>query len=371
MKFSVKQNHLLKAVQNVERVVPSQSTMPVLQGILVQCLEEDTIKLIGNDMEIGIECTIKGKISSTGSIVLPADFLSDISRELPQDEVVFTVDEDFSVEISCSKNILYNIKGMDPYQFPLLPEVEEALSFTLQQGEVKDQINKIKMAISTQDDVPVMGGALVELDGERMNMVATNSFRLAFKSIPLTEKKEMVEKKEIVIPGDALKELEKLLDQSGDMQISFTSRQAVFRFSNLMIISRIIEGDFPNYRMVIPDNRRLKVKAERVPLLRTIRRLALVSKRENTAIVVTFQGGKMRMNANDALLGTAQEEIPVEMNGEDLRIAFNPIFLLDVLRVLKDEDVFLELLDPLKPCVVKSIEDSDYIYLIMPIKISD
>lgn len=371
MNFSVNQSHLLRGVQNVERVVPPQSSMPVLQGILIQCLEENTIKLVANDMELGIECRIKGKISNGGSIVLPADFLSSIVRELPAEDISFSVAEDFSVEISCSDKILYNIKGMDPYQFPLLPEIEEELTFTVQQGEVKDQINKIKMAISSQDDVPVLGGALVELDGERMNMVATNSFRLAFKSIPLAEKREMVEKKEMVIPGDTLKELEKLLEGNGLLQISITPRQVVFRFSNLVIVSRMIEGDFPNYRMVIPDNRRLKVKAERIPLLRSVRRLSLVSKRENTAIRVNLEDEVMKMNANDALLGTAQEEISIQMDGEGMRIAFNPIYLLDVLRVLKDEEIFLELLDPLKPCVVKSLEDSDYIYLIMPIKVND
>lgn len=371
MKFSVEQHQLLRAIQNVERAVPTQSTMPVLQGILVQCNEDNTIRLTANDMELGIECSIKGKISKAGSIVFPAEFFSSIIKELPSEEVSIQVEEDFTAQIICGDHIRFNVKGMDPYQFPTLQELEEVISFTLNQGSLKNQINRVKMAISNQDDVPVLAGALVEIDGETLNMVATNSFRLAFKSIPLLEKKEVVEKREIIIPGDTLKELEKLLDVDDTLQLSITERQAIFKFSNLVIISRLIEGDFPNYRMVIPDNSRLKVKVNRKSLLRSTRRVSLLSKTHHSAIRVLFKDNTMRINANDPELGSAQEELKVDLSGEDLQIAFNPSYLLDVLKVLQDKEVHIELLDPLKPCVIKTFEDEDYVYLIMPIKINE
>ena len=366
MKIKVKQNDLYKGIQTASKAVSSKTTLPILSGILLKT-ENNKIKLVGTDLEIGIECFVEAEIISEGSIVLPAKYLTSIIRELPNEEIILSTEESNNTsQIKCS-NSQFNIHGSPADEFPLLPEVDSGINISMTQKKLKEIINQIEFAVSDDESKPFLNGGLVLVSDEKIKVVATDTYRLAYREDVIDE--EDLDIDELIIPSKTLSELSKLLtDSDKKVKISVTENQALFNFSGISIVSRLIEGQFPNYKQVIPDKNKTTAVVNKDHLLSATKRAALLAKQDSNIIKINLKSDKLVITANTPEVGQAYEEVPIDLTGEETEIAFNARYLIDCLKVISDEKVNLELSGSLSPGVIKTKNENKYIYVIMPVR---
>ncbi|MFO7818696.1 MAG: DNA polymerase III subunit beta [Halanaerobacter sp.] len=366
MKLKVQQEDLYQGIQTANKAVSSKTTLPILSGLLIET-QENQIKLVGTDLEIGIECFVEAEIISEGAIVLPAKYLTSIIRELPKEEIILTSEEsNNTAQIKCG-NSQFNIHGSPTDEFPLLPEVESGVNFSLNQEKLKAIINQIEFAVSDDESKPFLNGGLMIIENQNIKVAATDTYRLAYREDELEV--EGLEVDEIIIPSKTLSELSKLLsDEEDEVKISITENQALFNFSGISIVSRLIEGQFPNYKQVIPDQNNTTARVNKDRLLSATKRAALLAKQDSNIIKVNLKSDKLIITANTPEVGQAYEEVPIDLEGEETEIAFNARYLIDCLKVISDEEVNLELSGSLSPGVIKTTSEYNYTYVIMPVR---
>ena len=366
MKLKVKQKDFYEGIQTVSKAVSAKTTLPILSGILLET-EKNKIKLVGTDLEIGIECFVEAEIISEGDIVLPAKYLTSIIRELPSEEIILTSEEsNNTAQIKCG-NSQFNIHGSPTDEFPLLPEVESGINFSIAQEKLKAIINQIEFAVSDDESKPFLNGGLMLVEDKSIKLAATDTYRLAYREDELDN--QDLEVDELIIPSKTLSELSKLLaDTEDEVKISITENQALFNFSGISIVSRLIEGQFPNYKQVIPDQNTTTATVDKKRLLSATKRAALLAKQDSNIIKINLKSDKLIITANTPEVGQAYEEVPIELQGEETEIAFNAKYLIDCLKVISDEEVNLELSGSLSPGVIKTTTEAEYIYVIMPVR---
>ena len=366
MKLKVQQEDLYQGIQTANKAVSSKTTLPILSGLLIET-QENQIKLVGTDLEIGIECFVEAEIISEGSIVLPAKYLTSIIRELPKEEIILTSEEsNNTAQIKCGSS-QFNIHGSPTDEFPLLPEVESGVNFALSQKKLKEIINQIEFAVSDDESKPFLNGGLMIIEDKNIKVAATDTYRLAYREDELEV--EGLELDEIIIPRKTLSELNKLLSDGDDeVKISITENQALFNFSGISIVSRLIEGQFPNYKQVIPDQNNTTARVNKDRLFSATKRAALLAKQDSNIIKINLKSDKLIITANTPEVGQAYEEVPIDLEGEETEIAFNAQYLIDCLKVISDEEVNLELSGSLSPGVIKNTSEYKYTYVIMPVR---
>ncbi|MEC9489001.1 MAG: DNA polymerase III subunit beta [Halanaerobium sp.] len=366
MEFVIERDQLLHGVQNVQRAISPRSTLPILTGILFEVAE--SLKLSATDLEIGIENVLEAKINSEGKVVLPAQYLANIIRELPSAPVYFKKKENSqTVNIVC-ENSEFNIHGFDPEEFPVLPEIESEVTYNFNPDLLQDMIEKVKIAISSDETQPALTGSLLNLEGDQLEMVSTTGYRLAYKKESLED--GATESIKAIIPQKTLIELARLIstDQEKEVKVTATSNQMLFAFENITIISRLIEGQFPNFKPVIPKEYNTRVLCDRNQLLQAVKRASLVARNDSNIINLEFKTDRLVITVSESEIGTAYEEVKIEQQGPGLEMSINATYLLDVLKVTREENVVLETTGPLSPCVVKPDSEEDYIYIIMPVR---
>ncbi|MGM0369444.1 MAG: DNA polymerase III subunit beta [Bacillota bacterium] len=366
MKVKIKQEKLYQGIQTAGKAVSSKTTLPILSGILLEA-QNNKIKLVGTDLEIGIECFVDAEVETEGSIVLPAKYLTSIVRELPSEEIILTTeDSNNTAQIKCS-NSQFNIHGSPSDEFPLLPEVDSGVKFSIGQAKLKEIINQIEFAVSDDESKPFLNGGLILVNKETIKLVATDTYRLAYREEEIANTE--LELDEIIIPSKTLSELSKLLnDTDEEVAISITENQALFKFSGISIVSRLIEGQFPNYKQVIPDQNKTTAVVDKDKLLSATKRASLLAKQDSNIIKINLKSNKLVITANTPEVGQAYEEVAIELQGEETEIAFNAKYLIDCLKVISDEEVNLELSGSLSPGVIKTKNEHEYIYVIMPVR---
>ncbi|MDK2933574.1 MAG: polymerase subunit beta [Clostridiales bacterium] len=366
MKIFCEKNVLLDAINIVQKAVSPKSTLPILEGILLEASEN--LKLTGNDLELGIECEVEAKIEQTGSIVLDAKMFGDIVRKLPNDTVYIEVQENNSTYIKCG-NSEFNIMGITAVEFPELPKVEKENSLVVCQEKLRSMIRQTIFAVGTNTNKLIFTGSCVEVDNNELNMVSVDGYRLALRKEPIS--KVINDKLSFVIPGKTLNELSKIIrDEEKDIQIYVTNKHVLFEFDHCLIVSRLLEGEFLNYQQIIPKEHQLRVKASVKPLIDSIERAALIITSENKKYPV-----KLNITMDKMLIscmtetGKVQDSVPVETLGNDLEIGFNHKYLLDALKACECDEVYLEFNTALNPCVIKPIEGEKFIYLVLPVRL--
>lgn len=367
MKFTVNQKDLYNALNIVRRAVAKNKTLPILTGIFLS-LENDSLNLKSTDLELGIKYELNVKGENDGSIVLPAVQFLNIIRELPNEEVEIELNKDkWQLQIKCI-NSLFKINGYDPEEFPKLPEVEDSAKFTLPSIRFKDMIKKVRISTSKDETQPALTGALFEIEAEKVKMVSTNTYRLSYVEASL--KTSIREKIEVILPGSTLQELNNLLEDEDDIEIEIDSNYAVFKFAGIEVISRLIEGKFPNYELVIPDESNSKFSADLSQLQRAVKRVSLIAKLDANIITLQTSGSIMEINSTEGSSGYAHEEVTIDIDGPEQKINIDAGYFIDVLKVLNNEELNVEMIGPLNPLVVKSeTENGDkFIYLIMPVR---
>ena len=371
MKFVCYKDKILKALNSVVKGVASKTTMPILEGILIQT-NENEIKLTTYDLEIGIEYTMECEIKEQGNTVVNATMFTEIIRKLPDSEINISINENNLLIIECEGS-LYKLATMNPDEFPELPKIEIENSITLEQSALKNMIRKTIFAVSNEENRPIFTGCLFEIKNNRLNVVAIDGFRLALRTINLPT---LVQDFKAVIPAKTLNEVNKIISDSFDnIKIGVSKNQALFEMENCKLVTRILDGEFLNYSSVIPDNWQTRVKVNKINLQESFERISLISassieKEKKYPVKVSVDIGKMTISCTNQS-GDAKEDIYISTEGQNIEAGFNPKYFLDCLKAIEEEEIFLEFGTTVSPCLVKSIEDNDYVYMILPIRLKN
>ncbi len=364
MKFITEKSLLQDAKSDVQKAITGKSTMPVLQGIYISA-REGMLTLIGSDIEVSIETKIEANIIEEGEIVLDSRLFGEIIRKLPNDQVQITEIGNNTIEILCQKSTVQLIH-LNAEEYPSLPTVDEDVVLSISQKNLKNMIKSTIFAISQDDTRPILTGVLFEIKDKKLNLVALDGYRVAFRS----EDIDCENNKEAVIPGKTLNEISKILnDSDNDVQITFTKNHILFNFGNTKVISRLLEGEFIKYSSIIPHEYNLKVTVKRESILSCVERASLMAKDGNTNLVkLDIQGDNMIVTSNSQL-GKAREEVNIILQGEGLKIAFNSKYLIDVFKIMEEDEIILEFTSSITPCVVKNKEKDNCTYLLLPVRL--
>ena len=372
MKFVCEKEKLLKAINSVVKGVSSRTTMPILEGILIQTNERE-IKLTTYDLELGIEYIIDCDVEEQGNTVVNATMFSEIIRKLPDSDIKITLNEKDLLVIECEGS-LYKLSTMNPMDFPELPSIDVQNFVELDQNVLKSMIRKTIFAVSSEETRPIFTGCLFEIVNNKINVVAVDGFRLSLKSNFL---EKSVNDFSAVIPGKTLNEVNKIISDSFEkIKISVSSNQALFEMENCKIVTRLLEGRFLEHDKVIPKNWETRIRVNKRDLQESFERVSLISmssieKERKYPVKVSIEIGKAVISCTNQA-GDAKEEILVSTEGKNIEAGFNPKYFLDALKVIDDEEVFVDFGSSISPCVIRPVdEDGSYLYMILPIKIQD
>ena len=363
MKIRCLKSDLVKGVSIVSKAVPTKTTMPILECILIDATT-DIIKLTANDMELGIETVIRGQIDEKGMIALDARIFSDIVRKLPDNEITIETDENLQTVITCEK-AKFDISGKPGDEFSYLPVIEKENSIEVSQFTLKELIRQTIFSISDSESNKMMGGELFEIKDNILRVVSLDGHRISIRRIEL---KEETEDKKLIVPGKTLIEISKILSGEAEsmVNISYTSNHIVFEFDQTIVVSRLIEGEYFKIDQMLSSDYETKVRINKKELLNCIDRATLLIKEGDKKPIIIQIGDEWMELKIKSQIGSMNEEITIEKEGKDLMIGFNPKFLIDALRVIDDEEVTLYLMNAKAPCFIKDEEES-YIYLILPV----
>ncbi|WP_031514346.1 DNA polymerase III subunit beta [Desulfofalx alkaliphila] len=366
MRINTTKENLLNGVQMVQRAVSTKNPMPILTGILLES-KDNKLKLTATDLEIGIECNVEVTTIEEGSIIVPAKYITEIVRKLPDVPIDLTGDtENNTITIQYNSSQV-NLHGFNADEYPAFPVVEGNLSFAIPTNTFKETLRQVLYATNTDESRPVFTGVLFEIKDGLLTLVATDTHRLALKKVAIDEEPAELE---TIIPGRTLGEISRIISNSDDedvIKITLGSNQALFTIKNTVIVSRLIEGQFPNYQGVIPKNHKSKVRIKVKELLDSTERAALLTKTGRETIRLDIKKDLLMLSANTDV-GFIQENLNCYLEGEEVSISFNARYLTDVLRTVGEEEIILELSGPLSPGVIRPPRGDNYLSLILPVR---
>jgi DNA polymerase-3 subunit beta len=364
MKFSATKEKLLEGLQQVQNVVSTRTTLPILSNVLLQA-KGGEVRLTTTDLDVGVRGAFEASVEKDGATTLPARRLFTIIRELPSSEVSIEVDGKNAASIRSGQSF-FKILGLPEEEFPPLPKFENAKTVTIPQKALRDGLRKTSYAISTDETRYVLNGLLFSFKENKLTLVATDGRRLAMVDIELEFPKS--HEADIIVPTKAVTELGRLLTEDGEVKVSVGSGQIAFELNNTLLVSKLIEGNYPNYKQVIPTETKERVTLERETFLNSLRRVSLLASDKSNSIKLNFSKNNIDITANTPEVGEAKESLPVSYKGRDFSIAFNPEFLMAPLRALAEDEVFLDLIDEMSPGVLKI--QTPFLYVLMPMRIS-
>ena len=365
MKLMFMQADLAESVNIVMKAVPSRTTMPILECIMIDASGAE-IRFTANDMELGIETVVKGTIEEKGKIALDAKILSDIVRKLPNSLVTIETNDRNMATISCEK-AKFDIPGRDAEEFAMLPMVEKDESITISQFSLREIIRQTLFSIAPNENNKLMTGELFEVRDGVLKVVALDGHRIAIRNLELSGS---CSDQKVVVPGKTLSEISKIL--SGEMddqvQIFFSENYMLFEFDRTIVLSRLIDGEYFRIDQMLSTDYETKVVMNRQAFINSIDRATLlVRESDKMPVILEISDDVMDLQINTTL-GSMDEETAIEKFGKDIVIGFNPKFLLDALRVIEDEEVSLYFVNAKAPCFIRD-DDGKYIYLILPVNI--
>lgn len=363
MKIICSKLNLVKGVNIVSKAVPSKTTMPILECILIDATT-NIIKFTANDMELGIQTEVEGEIIDRGMIAIDAKIFSEIVRKLPENDVTITTDDNLQTTIVCEKAV-FDISGKPGEEFSYLPAIEKEDSITISQFTLKEVIRQTIFSISDTESNKLMTGELFEIDNSMLRVVSLDGHRISIRRIAL---KDEVNNKKLIVPGKTLIEISKILSGEAEsmVNISYTNNHIVFEFDQTIVVSRLIEGEYFKIDQMLSNDYETKVRINKRELLSCIDRATLLVKEgDKKPIIINIDDEIMELKIRSQI-GSMNEEIYINKEGKNLMIGFNPRFLLDALRNIDDEEITLYLMNAKAPCFIKDDEES-YIYLILPV----
>ena len=361
MKFCSTKEELLKVVQTVQSAINSKSTLPILSNILIETNETGTI-LTATDFDIGIISTSPIKAQVPGAITVPAKKFLDIIKELPESEVIsVSVKKNNLIHIECGKST-FKMMGLPKEEFPQPPEFKNKEFVVISQKKLKKMIHMTEFAVSNDEVRYVLNGTLFTIKPTYIRLVATDGRCLTM----IEEKVELPKtlERKFIVPEKAISEVNRILGEEGEVKIFYSENQVLFDTGQTKLVSRLIEGEFPNYEKVIPEEVKNKITINKSAFLSALKRVTLFTTPESMVVKIEASKDKMIISKSSPSLGEAKEEIDVEYKGKELAIGFNPGYIIDLLKNTDQEMIGFELVDPDKPGVVRV--GSEYVYVVMP-----
>jgi len=364
MKFNCPKQRLLSAISQVQGAVSPKTTLPILANVALT-VEGKNLSLTTTDLDIGIRYTIPVEVTESGTTTLPARRLFSIIRELPDGEVQMEVNAAHLAKITCN-SVNFKVVGLGADEFPKLPEFPEKGAVEIPQILLKEMISKTSYAASRDESRYVLNGLYMLMKSNKCLIVATDGRRLAYieKAVDLPKGVES----EVIIPSKTVNELEKILTEEGTVGVVLAKNQVLFQLPNCRLVSRLIEGHFPNYKQVIPKGLDQRVSLNREEFMAAIRRSNLITSDRSSSIKLNFAPNNLVITANTPEIGESRESLDIPYKGKEVEIAFNPNFILDVLKNLSDPEILLELGDGTSPGIIRS--GAEFLYVIMPMRLS-
>ncbi len=362
MKIKLLKSDLVKNIQNVQNIVSSKTNLPILSNVLIEA-EKNTVKLTSTDLDIGIVSVFPGEVEDKGAITIPAKRFNDIVKELPDEDVLINAMKNNTMSIKCGK-CFFKILGLPKEDFPKLPQFEQTSFITVEQNILKKMISMTCFSMSHDETRYVLNGALFSFKNEKFTIVATDGKRL---SLIRKDIEKNAPEKSIIVPSKTIHELSRALQDQGKVNITISENQVKFDLNNILIVSRLIEGEFPNYNQVIPAEPKEKIVVDREQFLLGVKRAALLTTQDSRSVKIDILKNKMIISKSNPNVGEAKEEIEINYKGHEITAGFNPGYLMDALKVIPREELELEVLGPDKPAVIR-IEDK-YVYLVLPMQL--
>ncbi len=363
LRITVAKDELVGALGVVSRAVSTRTSVQILSGILLEG-QGGELRLAATDMELSLRATLAAQIEGDGAIVLPGKTLVDIARLLPADEVAIEHKPAESVVHVTSGTASYTLNTYNPEDFPRLPELDAVQTFSVDRESLLETIARVARAASRDESRPVLTGILVSFTGGKLVMAATDSYRLAVKE---TELDGTVPELEAIVPSRALQELARIATAGDTVEVGVHENQVLFSTNGAWLTTRRIDGQFPNYRQLLPEQFEHELSLPRVEVLEVVRRASVMIQRA-TPLQLRFAEGELTVIARTHEVGESQESMPVAFTGETLEIGFNADFLRDGLESMDGDDVRFKLISPLRPAVLQG-ENDDFTYLVMPIRL--
>lgn len=366
MKFNCDRQKLNEAVINVQRAVSSKSTMPALEGILIKAFN-NKISLCGYDLEIGITTTLDADIKENGAIVLNARLFSDIIRKMPEDTISIETDEKLIAYISSGK-VDYKIIGIDDTEYPELPTVTGRETITINGETVKSMIRQTIYAVSDKDIKPAHKGSLFEIENGTIKIIAVDGYRLAIRTEPI----EYNDEKRFIVPGKSLSEVIKLINEdTQDIQLIVGDRHIIFQIDEYSIITRLIEGEFMNYKAALPKTHNTEIKVNTRQFINAVERMSLLlTDKLKSPVRCKIENGLIKTSCNTSI-GQAYDEFEAEITGQDVEIGFDNKYFLDAMRYSETDKVTIQLNGTLSPIVVLPSEGESFIFLVLPVRLKN
>ncbi len=366
MKLAMTRDDLRDAIGNVQNVVSTRSTLPMLQYVLLSA-QNDLLKLVATDLEVGIECVVECEtLEKEGVVTLPCRKLHEIVNNLPPGLVNIEASSENVVSLH-SGVVKYKLMGMPPDEFPKSPDVKRDETLVLSQAGLKEMLRKVSFSISTDPNRVNITGLLLTVVGNELRLVSTDGRRLslavhAFEDAPGAEKSYIIPRKTVI-------ELERLLGADGDVRVFISENQIAFEFANLLMLSNLIDGVFPNYEQVIPRNYERKVILEKEPFAVATRRAQVMTTDKYNLVKYEVSKGKMHVTTNCPEVGEAKDEVEADYDGESVEMGFNPQFVLDVLKAVDEDKVVLEMKDSQSSGLFKPLDNENFMYVVMPVRL--
>lgn len=378
LRFQIEKDVFLAGIQRVQGVIDRKGTMPILSNVLLEGLNS-SLNIVATDLEIGIKGTYPANIQRKGAIAVSGRKLHEIIKELPKGSVDIAVEDGKYVTIKSGRSY-FKLAGTSGEDFPSLPEVKEDQMILMDAKIYREMINKTIFAVADADARHVLNGAFLEIGGDSdrkstIRMVGTDGHKLAVYecSIEISQPKRRsgTPKSNIIVSKKTLHELQRLLEVNEEIKIGIGEKEIFFKGKDIFMTSRLIEGNYPNYKQVIPQKVEQVVRVNRSDLMRVIRRVSVMSRERTKAIIFEFLRGKAILRASDPEIGEAAEDIRVGYEGPGLKIGLNSQYLLEALDVIDGEDVIMEMQTNVSPCVIRQENAREYLCIVMPLRLQE
>lgn len=368
MKLAIAKDQLMTGLQAVQNIVGSRTTLPVLSNVLLRA-HDGLLEFKATDMDVSLSCSVPADVRVDGDLTLPVKRLFGIVRELPPGDVEVESDEK-NIAVVRSGASFFKIHGMSAEDFPPIPPFVGKTKLSLASERLKSMLRRTSFAVSTDETRFVLNGIFCSLRDQKLTLVSTDGRRLALTDEEVDLTGDAVD---IILPTKAINELSRLLVPAGQVQIQVRENQAAFSMKDdkgfeVLLITRLVEGNYPNYRQVIPSEAKERIRFGREELAQALRRAELMTSDKANSVKLSFSENNLAITANSPEIGESRESLAINYTGKEMAIAFNPAFLLDPLKALDEDEVFLELTDDLSPGVVKI--NGPFLYVIMPMRMT-
>jgi DNA polymerase-3 subunit beta len=369
MNLSIAKDQLIHGLQSVQNIVSSRTTLPILSNVLLRA-EGNRLHFTATDLDVTISCSVEASVKKPGSATVPVKRFFGIVRELTSPEIELEVDEKNACSIRAGASF-YKIHGLSADEFPPLHPIKDDKKVTLPQEKLKSMLRKTSFAISTDESRYVLNGIFISLKEHKITMVATDGRRLALvdEDLDIPENSQG----EFIIPTKAVNELNRLLGDKGDVEMKVSENQLALTLGDdkgfsVLLISKLVEGNYPNYRQVIPSETKERIALPREELLAAVRRAQIMTSDKANSVKLAVNRNNLAITANSPEVGEARESLAINYKGKEMAIAFNPAYLVDPLAALVEDEVYLELIDELSPGVLKI--NGPFLYVVMPMRLS-